>query len=229
MYDVSQEVLQVYLELFKMKKYHFYIAGLVIASIIVILTQYCKGYQDDDIWGGILVEANGIILEFIIIVVLYEAYNKNKVQQVKAPLINMMNARFYQESTNFIEFLLSINKDKKDKNSLIHLQFGKNNSFSLPINYYKNALKEYNFGIISENDKKTLEDVVHKYIEEIEDIISYNIYDLDLHMELRKIIEECHDIVRHKDSPRSKRPAIKLLLEVLDKLSIEAKICNEVW
>lgn len=212
-----------------MKKHYFYIIGLMIALIIGLLTQICVGYEKEDIWKGILIEANGIVLEFLMIVILYEAYNKQKERQIKNPLLDISNTRIHQKSTMLVESLLDINKSKADR---IYIKFGREDGYySCSLNYYKDILENYDFKTTSQEYKKALEDKVREYIKDIENVISYNIYDLEFCIELRKMLEECNNFIKNQDNPRSKRPAIKLLLELLSKLSGRASIehIEEVW
>lgn len=211
-----------------MKKYYFYIIGLIIALIIVLLTKNITNYGED-VRNGILVEANGIILEFLIIVILYETYNKQKERQIKKPLLDILNNRIYQKSSMLIEFLLDVNKSEADR---IYIEFGSEGGYySCSLNYYKNILENHDFKTTDQEHKKALEDKVREYIKDMDNVISYDIYDLEFCIELRKVLEECDNIIKYQDNPRSKRPAIKLLLELLRKLSGKASINKheEVW
>ena len=215
----------------------FVILIIIIIATIIAVTFAMGSYSDEDFWNGVIVEANGIILEFLVIVLLYEAYRKlNKAIEVK-PILNRLNFKLYDKTKLLIQSLLEMDIEQEHWIKLVFdAENKKYTADSYSIEYYKKTLNNFDFKLFenhSDNKKKQLTELINSYTEIIDDILLYNIHTIEQIAEIRLAKEESKDYLKLLHNNYAKRAVIDQLLRIMVILANEAKEIQvghrEVW
>ena len=200
------------------KDTYIYIVLAIIAGIVAFT--FCHGYYSDkNFLENLLVEANGLVMDFALIVILYEAYLKRRKDKKIEFILNRFNANIYKQTQSLIESLL---KTKVIQDHWIKLIFDANNNeqsiFSYSLEYYELLFKKFEcdgFKGIPQNETALLEKIITNYINNITDMLNYHIIEEDQLKELEQALNECREYLSRLQNPCAQRPVIRKLLDVL--------------